>query len=408
MAACTPNTIFRQFLLSGVNLNSFGLGSLPNVTPQQIQSIVTALSPLNLSVSPAVAGVQPIGIDEDFKNPKSFQFGGAIEREIMPNIVVGVDFSYVNTTRLERNRDINLPAPVNLLDYIRANNTAAVVAGLDLNVFASNRPYIGITRISTNIVPATVNIPTRLRPVSTLGSVQLRESSARSRYQSLTFRGRATRKYGIFNAYLTLSKSLSDDDNERDAGGTGYDNSFDLRAEYGPSRLDRRVQFVANPVVFLPYGFEVASAMRLRSGLPIDAIANADLNGDSIFNDRPYRVPDVPFTRNFFRNNAVYDFDVRIQKGFKLGERRKLTLTTEIFNVFNYRNIQLAGSTVTQYCANTNTPSTNRCGLDGIGNINFLQARDNNPASARLGLLLLNNNLGSRPFQAQVGARLQF
>jgi hypothetical protein len=63
---------------------------------------------------------------------------------------------------------------------------------------------------------------------------------------------------------------------------------------------------------------------------------------------------------------------------------------------------------VTQYCASTNTPAANRCGLDGIGNVNFLKVRDNNPASSRFGLLLLNNNLGSRPFQVQVGARFQF
>jgi hypothetical protein len=165
---------------------------------------------------------------------------------------------------------------------------------------------------------------------------------------------------------------------------------------------------VANPIVFLPWGFEVASAMRLRSGLPIDAIANADLNGDNVFNDRPYRVPDVPFTRNFFRNRAVYDIDLRVQKGFNFAERRRLIFTTEIFNAFNWRNVQLAGNPVTQYCASTNTPAANRCGLDGIGNVNFLKVRDNNPASPRFGLLLLNNNLGSRPFQVQVGARFQF
>jgi hypothetical protein len=411
IAACSPTTLFRQIATLGINLNNFALGGLPTLSPQQIQTIAGRINP---TTNPLVAGVQPIGMEEDFKNPRSFQFGWGVEHEVFKNVIFGIDFSQVNTTRLQRNRDINLPAPVDLLTYIGANNTAAVFAAyaatIDQNLL-SLRPYIGITRgagipttVLVNGVSTALNVPNRARPVSALGSVQLRESSARSLYRSLTFRTRVNQKHMQLNAYFTYSRSLSDDDNERDAGGTGYDNSFDLRSEYNWSRLDRRFQFVANPVFFLPYGFEVSSAVRLRSGIPIDAIANADLNGDGVFNDRPFLVPRVPLKRNAYRNRAVYDMDLRVQKGFSFNDKQRLIFSAEFFNIFNRENMQLAGSAVTSYCSTT----TVSCGLGGISNVNFLQVFDQDPTSTRFGNYLLNNNLGSRPFQMQIGIRFQF
>ncbi len=377
--ACVPNTVFRQFAVLGINLNTFSLTSLPTLNTTQLQQISGAVLAATTNARPnpigLTFGAQPVGIDENFRNPRSFQFGGGFEHEIGRNFVIGLDYSQVNTVFLQRNRDINLPIPT-----LRSTT-----------IDPAQRPFFGL---GSGVA----------RPVSELGSVQIREASARSLFRSLTFRARFSRKWGQFNAYYTLSKSTSDDDNERDAGGTLYDDSFNLIPEYGPSRLDRRHQFVANPVFFLPQGFEVSSSIRLRSGLPVDAIANSDLNQDLVFNDRPYFVPGVPFTRNLFRNRNLYDVDLRAQKGFKFGESRRLVFSAEFFNILNLQNIQLSGSTVTQYC----TPSNVRCGLDGITNINFLQLRDQNPTSANFGRLLLNNNPGSQVFQMQLGARFQF
>jgi hypothetical protein len=402
--ACAPNTVYRQLAVIGINLNSSPLSNLPRISGAQAQQIAGLINP---GINPLLAGLQPIGMDENFKNPRSFQFGGGAEHEAMKNLVVGIDYLQVKTDFLQRNRDINIPGPVSLEDYLRANNSAAVFAAIDPSVYASGRPYFGLVRgagIPTTTSAGAVNVPLRGRPLAALGSVQVRESSAKSLYRALTLRARYVGKRANINAYYTLSSNKSDDDNERDAGGIGYDNSFDLRPEYGFARLDRTHQFVANPVFFLPLGFEVSSAMRFRSGIPIDAVANSDLNGDTLFNDRPFYTTGVPFSRNGFRNNNVFDFDLRAQKGFKFDERKRLIFSVEMFNVLNLENMQFAGTAVTQYCS----PSNIRCGLDGVTNINFLQRRDQNPTSANVGRLLLNNNPGSQVFQMQLGARFQF
>ncbi|MFN6964562.1 MAG: carboxypeptidase regulatory-like domain-containing protein [Pyrinomonadaceae bacterium] len=378
---CVANTIYRQFAIIGINLNNVAIDSLPTLTPAQVQTIGAAINP---SFNPNIInGIQVTSTDPNFKNPESIQFGFGVEREVATNWVIGIDYSQVRTNFLQRNVDVNLPAPILL-------STA-----LD----PSQRPIIGITR--PQVIPSTATWTNRTRPVSQLSSVQVRESSARSFYQAVTFRTRLNRKWGLINAYYTWSRNRSDDDNERDSGGVLYTNPYDLRAEFGPSRLDRTHQFVANPVFFAPFGFEVGSAIRIRSGSPINTTVGSDLNGDGLNNDRPFLVPGIELPRNFYRNRPTYDIDLRVQKGFRFDETKRLILFTEFFNIFNFSNTQISGGQ-TNYCSAAVAGQPNRCGLDGITNPNFLRVRNTSDQ------IIVSNNPGSQVFQMQLGARFQF
>jgi hypothetical protein len=425
IALCTPNTVFRQFAIAGINLNSFPLDGLPNVTPAQIAQIAGGLG---LSTNPFV-GAQITGHDENFKNPNSYQFGFSIEKELSQGFVIGADYSFVRTIHLQRNRDLNLPGPLTAEQYrafLQANNTVAnyntmVSNGTIAQILTSGRTYIAVVTPGGLSFPAGA-VTTRQRPTNdpllnpnpanrlALGAVQVRESSASSLYQGFTLRTRLVRKWGHLNAYYTLSKSLTDDDNERDSGGVAYANPYDLTGEWGPSRLDRKHQFVANPVFFLPWDFTVSSAIRLRSGTPLSTYIGTDANGDSIFNDRPLVNPGVELSRNFFRNRNLIDVDLRIQKKFKFHETRALILSSEIFNVLNRTNVlfQFPGTnstsgTLLQYCAT----GSQLCGLAGVTNPNFMNTRlTSGPFAGQLNVA--NVNPGSQVFQLQLGARLEF
>ena len=424
LAACSPTTIFRQFALIGINLNSFALNALPDVTPAQLAQIAGALG---LSPNP-FNGAQVTGHAEDFKNPRSYQIGFAFEREFSTGLYGGLDYSFVETDRLQRNRDLNVPAPLTGAQYaafLQANNTVAnyntmVANGTIATILSSGRTYIA------QVTPGGLTFPsgsvtTQQRPTNdpnlnpnfrfNLGSVQVRESTARSLYHGVTFRLRLVRKWVNLNAYYTLSDNKSDDDNERDSGGVAYANPYDLSGEYGPSRLNRRHQFVANPVFFLPFGIEAASSIRLRSGAPLSTYIGTDANGDNIFNDRPILGTNYELPRNSFNNRNVYDVDLRIQKGFNFDERRRLVISGEFFNVFNLTNLQFqfAGTNSTsgallQYC----NPSAHLCGNNGVTNINFLQTTEQNSTNANFGKLSLLTNPGTQAFQIQLGARFQF
>ena len=363
------NTVYKQLLLIGVDLNRTPLGSLPILTPQQLTQLSSALG---LTVDP-FRGANVLVIDKDFKNPRAYQAGLGYERQVATGLTLGIDGIVVKTERLQRNRDVNLPAPT-----VRATDPA-------------QRPFFGLT----------TGTP---RPVSSLGQVTVRESTARSLYQALTLSTRLQRSWGQVQAYYVLSKSESDDDNERDAGGFTYENAFNLDPEYSDARLDRRHQFQGNAVFFLPWGFDAAASFAIRSGIPIDVSVGSDANGDRGGPDRPYSAPGVPFKRNAFRNRPVKDFNVRLQKSFGFAHGQRVVLSAEVFNVFGFDNIQYAGSQVTNYCA---TPAPADCGFGTPTNVNFLQIRDQSPSSSRFGQYLLNNQPGP-PRQVQLGVRYQF
>lgn len=374
-AGFAPNTVYRQLAILGINLNSSALTSLPTLTPTQLQTIADRIQAARTAAAPALGVFQNanfIGISPNFKNPESYQFGGGVEHEIGRNMYIGLDYSWVKTIFLQRNIDINIPA----------------IQGFNAT---TGRPIINRTTS---------------RPIPSLGTIQLRDSSARSLYQGANFRFRMSRKWGQVNAFYTLSNTKSDDDNERDSGGVLYSNAYDLSGEYSASRLDRRHQFVANPVFFLPFGFDVSSAIRLLSGNPINTTVGSDLNGDGNSTDRPYLGQGVELPRNFYRNRAIYNVDLRVQKNFKFGETRRLVLSSEFFNIFGLSNLQIGGSSTTRFCSST---SDANCGLSGITNPNFLNIREQTTSSSNFGQLnLAGVNPGTGVFQVQLGARFQF
>jgi hypothetical protein len=369
----TCTTVYCQFNLIGINLNNFTLDKLPVLTPQNLQDIAGRLG---LPFNPYV-GAQPILMAPDFRNPKSYQAGIGIERQVTKDLTIGADFSFIHTVQLQRNREINLPLPI-----LQSTTTDP-----------AQRPFYGLVSGG------------RARPVPGLGSIQVRESTAKALYRALTLRAKFQRRWGQFNAFYTLSKNLTDDDNERDSGGQSADDSFNLAPEYSDSRIDRRHQFVANPVFFIKGGIDLSSAIRLRSGRPIDATLGSDANQDRINNDRPYAAPGIPFQRNAFRNRALYDFDMRVQKRFNITENMRLKVSMDVFNVFNAANIELGGSAVTNYCT---TPAPANCGFTGPTNPNFLSLYDRRPNLSTTGLLLTSNTPTPQPFQLQFGARFEF
>ncbi len=407
-----PNSVFRQFAILGVNLNNANLANLPTLNPTQLQTITNAIlaatagSPANLGVFQNAAFT---GITNNFKNPQSVQFGGGFEHEVWKNMTFGIDYSQVNTSFLQRNRDINVPSPLTPEQYIAYLQSVNTVANFN-SIVASTSNFAAIRSTGRNIIAIvtpnsipSIGITTRPRPVPGIGALQLRDSSGKSQYRALTFRVNMNRKWGRINAFYTLSRSLSDDDNERDAGGVLYDNPYDLRTEYYLSRLDRRHQFVANPVFFLPWGFEVASAIRLRSGTPFNSTVGADLNGDGNNNERPMITPGLELRRNYFYNRNLFDVDLRVQKGFKFSERGRVVFSAEFFNILNRSNLQYSAFAVTNYC-NASAPG---CGLSGITNTNFKDILfESGPF---LGQINTNNlNPGSQVFQMQLGARFYF
>ncbi len=162
-----PNdTVYEQFKLIGIDLNTYQLNNLPVLTPEQVQSIGTALG---ISPDPFL-GAAVLTTDPEFRNPQGRQYGFGVEREVMTGLVVGAEFQQVKTKYLERNRNLNLPVPV-----IRATDPA-------------QRPFWDL-----------VNTP---RPIASLGAITVRESTARSDFRALTLSSKYRTSAYRLNAIL--------------------------------------------------------------------------------------------------------------------------------------------------------------------------------------------------------------
>ncbi len=444
------NTVYSQFLHGGINLNTVSLTTLPALTGTQLNAITAGLG---LPFNP-FTGLGTISIANNYESPRSWQWNMALEHEILRGLTIGGDFVYINTVHLQRNRDWNLPTPT-----IFTGQTVTVASGPLAGVSvafpadASARPCFGIaagspctpsvtvtlTQTAFPTLTGTVSVPSRQRPINSLGSIQVRETNARALYRAFTFRTTYRRPRYQFQAYFTRGKNLSDDDNERDSGGQSGSNSFDLSSDYGLSRLDVKYLLVFSSAVQIPWGVKLSGLAKLRSGRPVDAStgsviafaaptatnvtgmpagyaaaitlpsAATDPNRDLFFTDRPFSAPGIPYQRNAFRDRAIYSADFRVAKEIKLPrEGMRLDLTVDFFNIFNFNDVVYGSSRKNH----SNGISATNAAVQTPG-ATFLQLYDpakcltpTNPTGNKS--CFDTNNTPGLPFQMQVGVRFQF
>jgi hypothetical protein len=94
----------------------------------------------------------------------------------------------------------------------------------------------------------------------------------------------------------------------------------------GDSSLNAGQRILAN--------FQLAPILTYNSGHPFNILAGADVNGDRhSTNDRPLGVG-----RNAGQGPDFVNFDLRLSRSVKLGEKAGLNFTAEAFNLFNRTN----------------------------------------------------------------------
>jgi hypothetical protein len=200
------------------------------------------------------------------------------------------------------------------------------------------------------------------------------------------------------------------------------ENQF-IEGEYGPTRMDERHRIVLSGVIGLPFGFQVSPILQYGSPRPFSANTGFDIDGDGLFTiDRlcsgvdpaavfavrnnlaavqalnPLGCAQAPVNtiRSGYtvigseieeRSHRFFNVDTRVSKIFTFGERYRLSLNADFFNLFNTQNLAY-GSNARLGLSVANSPQT------------FLQATS-----------LYGPGFGppiGRPFTAQFGARFTF
>lgn len=289
--------------------------------------------------------------------------------------------------------------------------TGRVIVPAIANFFRPNAPNYFLAQTLSGITPAVLNsqLNGSLRTsgaVSPFGAVIALVSDGNSSYNALNIelKRRFANNFQFFALY-TLSKLTDDSADFQSILIPDERGSF--RREKANSVLDRRHRFIFSGVLTSPTSwrdgdgwqrlfadFTVVPVVEISSGRPFNIITNVDTNNDqSIQTDRPnidsngiLRLPGAFQSGNLGRNRGIThpyaSLDLRIMRTIRLGERVRLDLIAEGFNLINRFNEAAA------------SPS--------FADVNAFGLRDNN------GRFYSRPTSAYRPREFQFGAKFSF
>ncbi len=283
----------------------------------------------------------------NFQTPKVQQASLSVENEVAPRLAAGISYIYVHGEDLIRARDLNLPPPVNL--------TYPVYDTSDTNFLGA---YYNVDSFSTWQFNRTLTCPfppcidPLARPNPQLGAINVYESAASSMYHGLTVSLRRRMTGGLyFRLAYTYGHAVDDGQDALVAGRpVTVQNAYATRAERGPSVTDQRhrlvVSWIVEPKPFhrshewlgrMLNDWKIAGVATVGSGRPVDARVSGDPNQDD--NPANDRLPGA--RRNSFVGPDYSTTDLRLSRRLYVGDRLKLDLLLESFNLLNRDNRRL-------------------------------------------------------------------
>jgi len=162
---------------------------------------------------------------------------------------------------------------------------------------------------------------TAAHPLAIIDNVYQYQSEGIFKQHQLIINGsvRTGTKLSLFG-YYTLNYANSD------AAGAGTFPSFDnnISLDYGRAAFDVRHRVFFGGTMGLPYHFRLSPFLIAQSGVPFNITTGQDVNGDSIFNDRPAFATPQSIPQNVI-TNRFGSFDVVPQLGESLIPINSLT-----------------------------------------------------------------------------------
>jgi len=248
-------------------------------------------------------------VDDRLQNPETNTYNAGFSQQLTTNLAVHVDGIYTKTLKDMEAVNINTPDPV-----------------------------------------------TKLRPLPEWGRILQTQSIGSSTYKALMVR--VDKRFAdrfMYLASYTLSKTYG-----YPIGGSITD-AANRALDIGPAGTDRRHMLVSSGSVLVPGGVQVGAVWTLRSKMPFGALAGLDLNGDGSVTDyvpgtsrNSFDLAHVnawraqsrlgPVSASQFDSNRYNSLDARVSKAIQLGERRKLELIAQVFNVFGTDNLLPPGA----------------------------------------------------------------
>jgi hypothetical protein len=345
--AINPKTTFRAGY--GIYYNRYNSSTIENLflTNNVYQGSVSFATPTQIAAGgpvfpnalptqtfvPGTAGI--IYAANSWRNPYSEQMTAAIEREILKNTTLTVSYVWSRGLHLIQTRDNNVATPTSTYTFPVLDTSGNVAFNYTTPIYT-----------------------TRLNPA--YGFIGQFDSAGNTYYNGLLVQ--ATRRFANWlQGSIAYTWSHNIDYNQGGGGNTLFGSSFptsvfngDYTGEKGNSSIDQRHRFVLNAVVaptftknntavdrYLINNWQLSvvsiaassqyltATIRVQDRVP-GTLSTSSLNGLGGSNRVPFIAPSsLPL-------GPLYRTDARIAKMLPFGERFKLYLQFEAFNVFNH------------------------------------------------------------------------
>jgi hypothetical protein len=219
-------------------------------------------------------------------------------------------------------------------------------------------------------LPAQGPVSRNPRPFPQFSSVTLINSLTDSTYDALQAQLKRRIRSSNWQVSYTWSKAISEDTNDNASFNTDPWNTFG-NDDRGLDENDRRHALSVSAITPLPWGVQVATILSLRTGIPWDVTAGLDLDGDGNTQDRPaglvkhaggsesqanldiinaFRAARgrAPITMDqLTQSSGERILDVRATKQFSVGQRARLGVFLEAYNLLNTVNYENPSGVIT-------------------------------------------------------------
>ncbi|HEX8749053.1 MAG TPA: carboxypeptidase regulatory-like domain-containing protein, partial [Pyrinomonadaceae bacterium] len=289
----------QQFVITTSSLGGIDILNQATFTTEGVSNVPTTAQLTAFQVPQTTRQLA-----EDLRTPYTMQTAISLERQLPYNIGLSINFINTRTLHVLRSRNINAPVPGSI----------------------------------------TLATPRGVRPFGDTGNIFQYESTGRFNQSQLivSLNTRLSRNYTI-RANYTYNRARSD----TDGANTFPSNQYDLSAEYGRSLQDirHRLSIIGN-ISGLPWGIRLNPYVMAFSGQPFNITIGRDINGDTLFTERPAFATDltkpgivvtrfgafdpnpVPgqqiIPRNFGTGPSFFTTNLRISKTWGFGGERAL------------------------------------------------------------------------------------
>jgi hypothetical protein len=174
--------------------------------------------------------------------------------------------------------DPNLRSPYIMQAAVSVERQITRIANMSVNYLNSRGVHYLLTNNLNAPLPGSGTLP-----FGDVGNIYQYQSHGVFRQHQLitTLNVRAAARLSLFGRYV-WNHARGNTSN-----GGFPSNPYDLNQDYGRANFDVRHRVNVGGTIGLPYAFRLSPFITMQSGQPFNITVGEDLNGDSIFNDRP-------------------------------------------------------------------------------------------------------------------------